>query len=85
MTTHPPPDAYSEADDDLSQGDEDDEDQDYSNSEISSDGGYSSEERPSLPPPEADFLQFGSSLQVKGKRHISLFAKKMLRNMQAGY
>jgi hypothetical protein len=64
MTTHPPVEHYDDADD-LSQGDEEEGDEDYSNSEISSEEDYSSEER-SLPPPEADFLQFGSSLQVKG-------------------
>jgi hypothetical protein len=65
MHTHPPLDQYDDQDD-LSQGDEDD-DHDYSNSEISSDEDYSSEDRSSLPPPpEADFLSFGNSLQVKG-------------------
>ncbi|KAF2871912.1 salt tolerance down-regulator-domain-containing protein [Massariosphaeria phaeospora] len=77
MTTHPPPGHYDEPDD-LSQGDEDDEDQDYSQSEGSSGEDYSSEE-PSLPPPEAaDFLQFGSSLQVKGG--ILTVADDLLKN-----
>ena len=62
LNTHPPG-HYDDDDDDEYSGDEE---EDYSNSEISSEGDYSSEER-SLPPPEAsDFLQFGSSLQVKG-------------------
>jgi hypothetical protein len=64
MTTHPPPGHYDDEEEDEYSGEEDEED--YSNSEISSDGDYDSEER-SLPPPEAaDFLQFGSSLTVKG-------------------
>lgn len=65
IMSHPPPGAYDDTDD-LS-GDEDDRDQDFSNSEISSEEDYSDDER-SLPPPEqpSDFLQFGSSLQVKG-------------------
>ncbi len=63
LNTHPPG-HYDDDDDDEYSGDEE---EDYSNSEISSEGDYSSEER-SLPPPEAsDFLQFGSSLQVKGR------------------
>lgn len=45
---------------------EEHEDYDDDGSEISSDGEYSSEDRGSLPPDRADFLQFGSSLQVKG-------------------
>jgi hypothetical protein len=66
VTRHPPPEPYDEADD-LSQGDEEDDgDEGYSNSEISSEDDYSSEGRPGLRPPDADFLQFGSSLQVKG-------------------
>lgn len=72
MTTHPPVEQYDDTDD-LSQGDEEEGDEDYSNSEISSDEDYGSEERTSLPPPEADFLQFGSSLQVKG--NIFLYAR----------
>lgn len=56
------------------------DEEDYSNSEISSEEGYNSSEEPSrersnsLPPPEADFLHFGSSLQVKGKCVLSLHA-----------
>jgi hypothetical protein len=66
IMSHPPPGAYDDTDD-LS-GDEEDGDQDYSNSEISSEEDYSDDER-SLPPPEpTDFLQFGSSLQVKGNK-----------------
>ena len=75
MTTHPPPahgHRYADEDDEE-EDDEDDEEEysgdeeDYSNSEISSEGDYSSEGR-SLPPPDAaDFLHFGSSLQVKGE------------------
>lgn len=63
---------YADEDEEEDDDEEDDEDysgeeEDYSNSEISSEGDYSSEER-SLPPPEAsDFLHFGSSLQVKGE------------------
>lgn len=65
ITTHPPPGRYEDDDDDDEYSDNEEE-EDYSNSDISSEGDYSSEER-SLPPPEAsDFLQFGSSLQVKG-------------------
>ncbi|KAL6711269.1 Stress response protein nst1 [Coniothyrium glycines] len=57
-------------------GEEDEEE--YSDSNVSSDGGYSSEEH-SLPPPEAaDFLQFGSSLQVKGG--ILTVADDLLKN-----
>ncbi|KAF2712078.1 hypothetical protein K504DRAFT_464167 [Pleomassaria siparia CBS 279.74] len=77
MTTHPPPGHYDEHDD-LSQGDEDDGDQDFSNSEISSEEDYSSEDRSLPPPPEADFLQFGSSLQVKGG--ILTVADDLLKN-----
>ncbi|KAF2787498.1 hypothetical protein K505DRAFT_411402 [Melanomma pulvis-pyrius CBS 109.77] len=77
MTTHPPPGHYDETDD-LSQGDEDDGDQDFSNSEISSEEDYSSEDRSLPPPPEADFLQFGSSLQVKGG--ILTVADDLLKN-----
>lgn len=67
MPTRPPPDHYEEPDD-LSQGDEDDGDPDYSNSEILSEEDYSSEDRNSLPPPpDADFLTFGNSLTVKGR------------------
>jgi hypothetical protein len=74
MTTHPPPaHGHRYADEDDEEEEEDDEEEysgdeeDYSNSEISSEGDYSSEGR-SLPPPEAaDFLHFGSSLQVKGE------------------
>jgi hypothetical protein len=67
---HPPPGTYDDDDDEEEEeeydsGEEDDEDSEY-DSEISSEGDYSSGE-PSLPPPEpSDFLQFGSSLQVKG-------------------
>ncbi|KAF1947593.1 hypothetical protein EJ02DRAFT_449082 [Clathrospora elynae] len=69
LNTHPPPGHYDDDEEDYESGEEEEEDSDY-NSEISSEGDYSSEER-SLPPPEAsDFLQFGSSLQVKGM-HIS--------------
>src|SRR5689334_5761009 len=66
MSHHHHPPGHYEDDEDEYSGDDDEED--YSNSEISSEGDdYSLEER-SLPPPEAsDFLQFGSSLQVKGK------------------
>lgn len=65
MNTHPPPGHYDDDEDEEEYSGEEDE-EDYSNSDISSEGDYSSEER-SLPPPEAaDFLQFGSSLQVKG-------------------
>jgi hypothetical protein len=71
MTTHPPPGHHYDDDEDEDEDEDDeeysgDEEEDYSNSDISSEGDYSSEER-SLPPPEAsEFLQFGSSLQVKG-------------------
>jgi hypothetical protein len=66
IMSHPPPGAYDDTDD-LS-GDDEDGDQDFSNSEISSEEDYSDDER-SLPPPEqTDFLQFGSSLQVKGNK-----------------
>lgn len=77
MTTHPPVEHYVEADD-LSQDDEEGDAEGYSNSEISSEEDYSSEERTSLPPPEADFLQFGSSLQVKGG--ILTVADDLLKN-----
>ncbi|PSN66851.1 hypothetical protein BS50DRAFT_493341 [Corynespora cassiicola Philippines] len=74
---HPPPGHYDDTDD-LSHGEEDDGDQDYSQSEISSEEDYS-EEEPSLPPPETqDFLQFGSSLQVKGG--ILTVADDLLKN-----
>ncbi|KAH7380055.1 salt tolerance down-regulator-domain-containing protein [Pyrenochaeta sp. MPI-SDFR-AT-0127] len=74
LNTHPP--GHYDDDDDEYSGDE--EEEDYSNSEISSEGDYSSEER-SLPPPEAsDFLQFGSSLQVKGG--ILTVADDLLKN-----
>jgi hypothetical protein len=64
VITHPPGHYDDEEEDDYSA--EDEEYDDESNSEISSDGEYDSEER-SLPPPEAaDFLTFGSSLTVKG-------------------
>ncbi|KAF2687036.1 hypothetical protein K458DRAFT_295736 [Lentithecium fluviatile CBS 122367] len=76
ILSHPPPGAYDDTDD-LS-GDEEDGDQDYSNSEISSEEDYSDDER-SLPPPEqTDFLQFGSSLQVKGG--ILTVADDLLKN-----
>jgi hypothetical protein len=66
MTTHPPPEHYDEPDD-LSQGEEEDGDADFSNSEILSEEDYSSEDRNSLPPPpDADFLTFGNSLTVQG-------------------
>ncbi|CAO2648060.1 Nn.00g089820.m01.CDS01 [Neocucurbitaria sp. VM-36] len=75
LNTHPPG-HYDDEDEDEYSGDE--EEEDYSNSEISSEGDYSSEER-SLPPPEAsDFLQFGSSLQVKGG--ILTVADDLLKN-----
>jgi hypothetical protein len=70
LNTHPPPphgafDDEEEEEEEYDSVEEDEEDSDY-NSEISSEADYSSEER-SLPPPEAaDFLTFGSSLQVKG-------------------
>jgi hypothetical protein len=64
MTTHPPPGHYDDEEEDEYSGEEDEED--YSNSEISSDGDYDSEERSLSPPDAADFLQFGSSLTVKG-------------------
>ncbi|KAH7139427.1 salt tolerance down-regulator-domain-containing protein, partial [Dendryphion nanum] len=76
MTSHPPAEIYDEADD-LSQGEDGDGDQDYSNSEITSEDDYSSEER-SLHPGETDFLQFGSSLQVKGG--ILTVADDLLKN-----
>jgi hypothetical protein len=66
MISRNPPAAHYDDTDELSQGDDDEGDPDYSGSEISSEGDYSSEEPISLPPPENDFLQFGSSLQVKG-------------------
>jgi hypothetical protein len=70
---HPPPGAYDddeEEEEEYDSAEQDDEDSEY-DSEISSEGGYSSGER-SLPPPEpSDFLQFGSSLQVKGM-HFSV-------------
>ncbi|KAF1842136.1 uncharacterized protein K460DRAFT_345734 [Cucurbitaria berberidis CBS 394.84] len=75
LNTHPPG-HYDDDDEDEYSGDE--EEEDYSNSEISSEGDYSSEER-SLPPPEgSDFLQFGSSLQVKGG--ILTVADDLLKN-----
>ncbi|KAF3002108.1 Stress response protein nst1 [Curvularia kusanoi] len=85
MTTHPPPahgHRYADEDDEEEDEEEDEEysgeEEDYSNSEISSEGDYSSEER-SLPPPEAaDFLHFGSSLQVKGG--ILTVADDLLKN-----
>jgi hypothetical protein len=66
MLNPPPPHGpYDDDEDDYDSGEDDDEDSEY-DSEISSEGDYSSGER-SLPPPEpSDFLQFGSSLQVKG-------------------
>jgi hypothetical protein len=65
LNTHPPPGAYDDDEEGYDSAEEEEEDSDY-NSEISSEADYSSEER-SLPPPEAaDFLTFGSSLQVKG-------------------
>lgn len=72
---HPPQDQYDDADE-LSQSEEEEEEDDddnYANSEISSEEDYSSEERTSLPPPDADFLQFGSSLQVKGSKYQHLY------------
>ena len=73
MTTHPPPGPYDDEEEDEYSGEEDEED--YSNSEISSDIGYDSEER-SLPPPDAaDFLQFGSSLTVKGTWHFRRYMR----------
>ncbi|KAJ4378165.1 Stress response protein nst1 [Neocucurbitaria cava] len=75
LNTHPPG-HYDDDDEDEYSGDE--EEEDYSGSDISSEGDYSSEER-SLPPPEAaDFLQFGSSLQVKGG--ILTVADDLLKN-----
>jgi hypothetical protein len=56
---------YDDDEEEYDSGEDDDEDSEY-DSDISSEGDYSSGE-PSLPPPEpSDFLQFGSSLQVKG-------------------
>ncbi|KAF2644587.1 hypothetical protein P280DRAFT_465889 [Massarina eburnea CBS 473.64] len=71
---HPPPGPHYDDTDELSG--EEDEDEDFSNSEISSDEEYSEEER--LPPPDTDFLQFGSSLQVKGG--ILTVADDLLKN-----
>ena len=74
LNTHPPGHYDDDDEDDDYSGDE----EDYSNSEISSEGDYSSEER-SLPPPEAsDFLQFGSSLQVKGTDTSPCLSRSML-------
>ncbi|CAN9079452.1 unnamed protein product [Alternaria sp. RS040] len=79
---HPPPGTYDDDDEEEEEeeydsGEEDDEDSEY-DSEISSEGDYSSGE-PSLPPPEpSDFLQFGSSLQVKGG--ILTVADDLLKN-----
>jgi len=84
MTTHPPPGHYDETDD-LSQGDEDDGDQDFSNSEISSEEDYSSEDRSLPPPPEADFLQFGNSLQVKGIYIYTAKPKLDTNALQVGF
>jgi hypothetical protein len=69
LTTQAPPDAYDDDDDEEEEeydsAEEEEEDSEY-DSEISSEGDYSSGE-PSLPPPEpSDFFRFGSSLQVKG-------------------
>lgn len=78
MTTHPPPGHYDDDDEDEDDYSGDEEEEDYSNSDISSDVEYSSEER-SLPPPEAsDFLQFGSSLQVKGIQSVRVLSREML-------
>jgi hypothetical protein len=66
MPPHPAPSHYDDDEEEDEFSAEEEEEEDYSNSEISSDGGYDSEER-SLPPPEAaDFIHFGSSLTVKG-------------------
>ncbi|KAF2274161.1 uncharacterized protein EI97DRAFT_435523 [Westerdykella ornata] len=77
MRTHPPPGQYDEGDD-ISQGDEDEGEDDEYSSEISYEDD-SSVEPTSLPPhPDADFLQFGSSLQVKGG--ILTVADDLLKN-----
>jgi hypothetical protein len=65
LNTQPPPGAYDDDEEEYDSAEEEEEDSEY-DSEISSEGGYSSGE-PSLPPPEpSDFFRFGSSLQVKG-------------------
>jgi hypothetical protein len=71
LNTQPPPGAYDdEEEEEYDSAEEEGEDSEY-DSEISSEGGYSSGE-PSLPPPEpSDFFRFGSSLQVKGM-HVSV-------------
>jgi hypothetical protein len=71
LNAQPAPGAYDDDDEEeeYDSGEDEEEDSEY-DSEISSEGDYSSGER-SLPPPEpSDFLQFGSSLQVKGM-HMS--------------
>ncbi|KAF1959524.1 hypothetical protein CC80DRAFT_532934 [Byssothecium circinans] len=73
MPSQPPPGHYDDTDE-LSG--EEEEDEDFSNSDISSDEEYSEEER--LPHPETDFLHFGSSLQVKGG--ILTVADDLLKN-----
>ncbi|KAL6152107.1 Stress response protein nst1 [Exserohilum turcicum] len=83
---NPPQPSHGPYDDDEDDDDDDDEEYDSADddedseydSEISSEGDYSSGE-PSLPPPEpSDFLQFGSSLQVKGG--ILTVADDLLKN-----
>ncbi|KAI4917695.1 hypothetical protein J4E85_009787 [Alternaria conjuncta] len=77
LNPHPPPGPYDDDEEEYDSGEEEEEDSEY-DSEISSEGGYSSGER-SLPPPEpSDFLQFGSSLQVKGG--ILTVADDLLKN-----
>lgn len=65
MASHTAPGHYDDTDEISG---EEDEDEDFSNSEITSDEEYSEEER--MPHPDTDFLRFGNSLQVKGSASI---------------
>jgi hypothetical protein len=80
MPPHAPPGHYSEPEEYSG----DDDEGDYSNSEISSEEDYSEEER-SLPPPEtADFLRFGNSLQVKGIASVMSLLRERLMHSPGG-
>lgn len=70
LNAPPPPGPYDDDDEEEYDSGEEDEVESEYDSDISSEGEYSSGE-PSLPPPEpSDFLRFGSSLQVKGMHTV---------------
>lgn len=72
LNTHPPPRHYEPEDDDIEDDEEYSEEDDYSeNSDISSDRDYDSDPGMQRHHEAADFLQFGSSLQVKGTHTCS--------------